>query len=515
MLSIRAALCVSFMAVICLADVISAEPSKAAASRPADFDVTGIVISPAGQPVAGATLFLCPRTDFFSMEDGRPSTFEFRRPGRTIPETTSDGKGRYRLLAPDDLFVIVALAEDGYGELSNEECEKDATIRLVEWGILTGTARVGSEPAIGRKMVASVSFRYENRVSHRISGTVDKQGRFEIRRIPPGNVYCSIQSAHDESPGWRLTSCLPSHYSFAVCLQEGETANLDFGGFGRPVIGRLLVPDDFEWKPDDPNDPTLANGGIDFRSIGPAKTVRGHVIDRYGLQPSRLGEFRIDDVLPGTYVLHYFVMNRYRPMDRTTGDPHSYFMSAMIEIPEAIDGAASKPFDLGGIKLMPDDERTPKRRQSALAPGAPAPLFDIESLSGSRLRLSDFKGKYVVLDFWATWCGPCKVELPGLRKLQEKFGSDNRFALVSLSLDKDSEVLRKFVEKEKLNWSHGIVVDRTKTDVPKAYGVEGIPAVFLIGPDGKIILSRPRYEQLKRELTNRLSLSTTTQLSSD
>lgn len=515
MLSIRAALCVSFLAVIYLADVFSAEPPKTAVSQPADSGITGVVVSPSGQPVAGATLFLCPRSDFFSMEDGRPSRHESRRKEEPIPEATSDAQGRFRLVATDDPFVVVALAEEGYGELSDDEVEKDTTVRLVNWCTLTGTAKIGTELAVGRKMVASVCFRYENRVGHRVSAKVDQLGRYEIRRVPPGNVYCSIQSEHDESIGWRLMSCLPSHYSFAVCLQEGETANLDFGGFGRPVIGRLLMPDDFEWKPDDPHDPSLANGSIDFRSIGPAKKVRGHVIDRYGLQPSRLGEFRIDDVLPGSYVLHYFVMNRYGPLDRTKGVLHSYFVSAVIDIPEANDGAASKPFDLGGIKLMPDEERTPKRRLAALGQGAPAPLFDIESLTGSRLRLSDFKGKYVVLDFWATWCGPCKVELPGLRKLHEKFGSDDRFAIVSLSLDKDSEVLRKFVEKEKLNWSHGIVVDRSKIDVPKAYGVEGIPAVFLIGPDGKIILSRPRYEQLKRELTNRLSLPTTTQISSD
>ena len=118
--------------------------------------------------------------------------------------------------------------------------------------------------------------------------------------------------------------------------------------------------------------------------------------------------------------------------------------------------------------------------------------------------MSDFRGKYVLLDFWATWCGPCLGELPYLKQVQQKFGGRPDFVIVSLSLDKAIGDLRGFLKKNDLPWTQGYLGDWSTTSVPGAYGVEGIPALFLINPEGKIIESEPQggsiMARLERDL---------------
>jgi thiol-disulfide isomerase/thioredoxin len=98
------------------------------------------------------------------------------------------------------------------------------------------------------------------------------------------------------------------------------------------------------------------------------------------------------------------------------------------------------------------------------------------------LKLEDFRGK----SFWATWCGPCVAEVPELKALHDRFGKDERFAMLSLSLDAEKEAPRRFVAEKGLAWSQGFLGEWVEGGVPDSYHVEAIPAVFLIGPDGSV-----------------------------
>jgi len=116
--------------------------------------------------------------------------------------------------------------------------------------------------------------------------------------------------------------------------------------------------------------------------------------------------------------------------------------------------------------------------------GSVAPDFELKSLDGKPVRLSDFRGKAVLLNFWATWCGPCKIETPWLVELQNQYGHDG-LQVVGVEMGDDGkDEIAKFVKDMGVNYP--ILIG--KEAVGDAYGgVLGLPETFFIGRDGKIV----------------------------
>lgn len=111
-----------------------------------------------------------------------------------------------------------------------------------------------------------------------------------------------------------------------------------------------------------------------------------------------------------------------------------------------------------------------------------APEFRLQGLDGAEVRLSDFRGKVVLLHFWATWCPPCTAAIPHERELQEKFGEDG-LVVVGLSMDRKPEDVREFLEETPVNYPVAIVDPPTR----QAYGgVPTVPLTILVGRDGRI-----------------------------
>jgi thiol-disulfide isomerase/thioredoxin len=120
---------------------------------------------------------------------------------------------------------------------------------------------------------------------------------------------------------------------------------------------------------------------------------------------------------------------------------------------------------------------------ACLADAKPAKDFTLPTLDGKQLSLSSFKGKVVLLNFWATWCGPCKAEIPGFVELQQQYKND--LVVVGLSVDDPADKAKAFADQYKVNYP--MVLGLGRDDIQDAYGpIYGIPASFLISREGKV-----------------------------
>lgn len=135
------------------------------------------------------------------------------------------------------------------------------------------------------------------------------------------------------------------------------------------------------------------------------------------------------------------------------------------------------------------------------APGNKFVDIEEKDLQGKTHKLSEYvgKGKYVLIDFWASWCGPCRKEMPNVKAAYDKYHSKG-FEIVGLSFDQKQDAWEKAVKDMDLNWIHLSDLKGWNTAASDAYGVKSIPASVLVGPDGIIIAEGLRGEALGAKL---------------
>ncbi len=144
-----------------------------------------------------------------------------------------------------------------------------------------------------------------------------------------------------------------------------------------------------------------------------------------------------------------------------------------------------------------------RKIQKSLSPGNPFPEFSVTDLEGKPLSLAAMKGKVVLIDFRATWCGPCVAELPHVLKAYQKHRAQG-FEIIGVSLDKDKAQLLSFLAREKLTWPQHLDGQEPNTSLATNYGIESIPSTFLLDRNGKIIGKNLRGEALEAAVAKAL-----------
>ncbi len=159
------------------------------------------------------------------------------------------------------------------------------------------------------------------------------------------------------------------------------------------------------------------------------------------------------------------------------------------------------------LELEADAEAAHRKKLKEKMINDPAPEFSLVDLNGKEVSLKSLKGKVVVLDFWATWCGPCKASFPGMQKALNQYASNSEVAFLFVNSWESGKEKKKtagdFIQKN--NYSFQVLMDE-KDEVIAKYGVEGIPTKFIIDKNGQIRFKSVGYSGNNEALIKELSM---------
>jgi peroxiredoxin len=207
------------------------------------------------------------------------------------------------------------------------------------------------------------------------------------------------------------------------------------------------------------------------------------------------GNFHIDNVPPGTYDLNI------HPTDPNDDEYNYRQIGSLYKQITVPDGPADQPFDSGTHEL---------HIRRSLRIGQKAPSLETQSLDGKAIKLQDFKGKYVLLDFCAKWAGMNSSQITNLKSIYDSYGKDGRLAIISLSVDYDEKQAREMVTDSKVPWPVCYLGQMGQTQVPAMFGVEGIPHAILISPDGMIVSKNLQGTYMKNTVKKAVESKTVT-----
>lgn len=145
------------------------------------------------------------------------------------------------------------------------------------------------------------------------------------------------------------------------------------------------------------------------------------------------------------------------------------------------------------------DDQAKKEAASPVSVGKPAPDFTLNDVAKNEVSLSSLKGKYILIDFWASWCGPCRAESPNMVKLYDKYKGKN-FEILGVSLDGDDKLWKEAIKKDGLSWLHVSDLMQWNSPVVALYQIDGIPATVIVDPKGIVVAKNLRGKELEDKL---------------
>ena len=464
--------------------------------------LTGVVRSPDGKPLAGAEVVIASVDSRGGRRYGqRVSVAQ----GRVVnPEdymiVTTASDGRFTLPPTDEPYIVLACTDTYYSRATKAEFEATHELKTQPWGRIEGQLLIGSKPGAGYEVsVHAAGTHSSGEPAINLSDNVhtDAEGRFAFRHIFAGNILLFYGFDKGGKQIW-------SRGNRIVTAESGRTTQVTLGGRGRPLIGRIAPPPDFGHALDfsegitfgiESNKPwsyfppeALKSDNVSQRMHQASRTpeqiaYEGQYV-QIGLPVADDGSFRMEDVPAGTYRLNARVGRGVGSEPTAASGRHIANLEHFFTVPEMPGGRSNEPLDLGTIHLS-------LRPSKPLSDGDVAPSITATTLDGKPLKLADYRGKLVLLNFWAPWKDQSLFQIPYLKDVARTY-EGKRFAIINLISDIDSSDARRLAAEVGLPGTLGFLGQWSTSPVIKDYGVEALPATFLIGPDGKILVSSGR-----------------------
>jgi len=502
-----------------------------------------------GRPAAGVEMTVWPKGQHIYIRDGQMRETGF------IQDVVTDANGQFTLSSSEDNQLVI-IEDDGYAALRTQQLSQDPNIILEQWGRLEGTVKLsgefGREQQIQLYSANSYRDKEEIRISFRYETMSDSNGNFIFEKLPAGSAYVGRVIRLSER------STTTSH-RVPVEIQSGRTASVTIGGGGRPVIGRLKLPSDYnepvDWgsargsfysqppqlaKPNYPDNFHLMTFKERIKwMLDWQKTEQGQEMIRRHLMPEypesivdmnqaqiqayfqqwkkseqgkafqraqkelqkdrRHYNFRIEP--DGSFRVEDIPGGNYNMNIRLRKRAGGPYYSGRDEIIGTLKYDFKVP-DVGdGEPNEPFDIGVLELKiKKSLEVGKVFPDIEMSTFEGEKVKLSDYRSKVIVFSMWTTYWREFDKEIGDLKDVYELFRDDEDFVMIGLCLDGSIDSAKEFLKKNPLEWNNFLLSRKSRMEFYQKYSTSGQSGTFILGPQGKILAKNPALGQMVSKL---------------